>query len=423
MFASAARPGSIAGWTPADDSHDSVYTTIPSPAGSSSSHLALAPSPSSRAPRPVRNTVSRSLSIESCPDKSSEDCRAISRFKNATSLRRYKAKRSKDPNWAPRPPNAFILFRRDFVEYHKGEHLTTEKTTLSKRAGDAWRALTTDQQKRYFDLAKLEADEHLRRNPGYQFRPNKHSRSESRRHPATVSRREHVEELIRQTSSRRASISTVSDVPARSQCPSPGSAGSSSSPEPPGTPLSHGSASQLSGDSRSQSRSSSISRPPQVVCPIPLTPGLEHGLFDPAFQSNASLVSERPLLATTKRTVSYTEGVDYSPWEYLSFEDCYTESDDQSAQSLDSLQSPTTYLGDTNPEHLSPPEYGAPVSPCPTASQSRRLSPFCRSRCPNQSSCPPPTFRLLCRRPRARPTYPLRRALFSSAVVAPRLRP
>ncbi|KAI0737983.1 high mobility group box domain-containing protein, partial [Daedaleopsis nitida] len=86
------------------------------------------------------------------------------------------------PQLGPRPPNAFILFRRDFVEQHKGENiLSPDKSTLSKRAGEAWGALPKADKTRYFDAAKAEADEHLRRNPGYQFRPNKQSRSESRR--------------------------------------------------------------------------------------------------------------------------------------------------------------------------------------------------------------------------------------------------
>ncbi len=368
MFTSStARLGSICGWTPADDHHDTLYTTIPTPAGPSSSQLTLASSPSN-APRSTRNSLPRSLSLDSAPEQSPDDCRNISRFKNATSLRRYKVKRSKDPQWAPRPPNAFILFRREFVERHKGEQLSTEKITLSKRAGQAWRSLTTDEQKRYFDLAKIEADEHLRRNPGYQFRPNKHARSESRRHPAFLSRREQVEEFIRKTTRRR-----VASRAQRSQCPTPGSAGSATSPELPGTPLSHDSR-HLDSDSRSQSRSSSVSRQPQVACPIPLAPGIDHGLLSAAIQSTPSLVPERPLFPAVKRTASYTDGAEYSPWDFVALDD-YTESDDQSSQSFDSFttdhssaasftgeQPPSAYFGDTSPEHLSHHEYGAPVS-------------------------------------------------------------
>ncbi|RPD59314.1 hypothetical protein L226DRAFT_614133 [Lentinus tigrinus ALCF2SS1-7] len=394
MFATpAARLGSICGWSPSNDHPDALYTTIPSPSDASTSQLTLPPSPSSSTPRALRNRnpIPRSLSLDSdlpAYDEYPEDIHNISRFKNATSLRRYRAKRSKDPNWAPRPPNAFILFRRDFVEKHKGQNLSSaEKKTLSKRAGEAWRALTTDEQKAYFDAAKAEADEHLRRNPGYQFRPVKHSRSESRRHPALLSRREQVEEFIRQTSRRRA----LSSRRRRDQCPTPGSA---TTPEPPGTPSSQHSAPHLDARSRSQSRSDSI--PPPA---FPLTPGSEdeRGYFiAPQAQSTPNLVPDRPLYPVPKRTwsYSYTGEIKYSPWEYVDFDDAHTkDADSQSINSFDSSvpsePSPVAYVGDTSPQQMSPNEFGAqlqmpepmfmphpePAMPAPSSTSSSYMPP------------------------------------------------
>ncbi|KAI0628782.1 high mobility group box domain-containing protein, partial [Trametes polyzona] len=94
-------------------------------------------------------------------------------YKNATSKRRYKAKRQQDPNWAPRPPNAFILFRRDYVEKHKGENVVPDKKekTLSKRASLAWHTLSDEEKKPWYEQAKLEALKHAQANPGYVFRP------------------------------------------------------------------------------------------------------------------------------------------------------------------------------------------------------------------------------------------------------------
>ena len=372
MFATpAVRLGSICGWSPSNDHPDTLYTTIPSPSNASTSQLTLPPSPSSNTPRTLRNRnpIPRSLSLDSedlpAYDDYPEDIHNISRFKNPTSLRRYKAKRSKDPNWAPRPPNAFILFRRDFVERNKGQNLSSaEKKTLSKRAGDAWRALTNDEQKAYFDAAKLEADEHLRRNPGYQFRPVKHSRSESRRHPALRTRREQVEEFIRQATRRRAVNSRHSR---RDECTTPGSA---TSPEPPGTPSSHGSVPLLDVRSRSQSRSNSIPPPLQVACPTPLTPGSEdeRGYFTAVHvQSTPNLVADRPLYPVPKRTWSYSyQGeIAYSPWEYVQFDDNYTDADERSIHSFDSgpsEPSPVAYVGDASPQQMSPNEFGAQVS-------------------------------------------------------------
>ncbi|KAI0355093.1 hypothetical protein OH77DRAFT_1378106, partial [Trametes cingulata] len=73
----------------------------------------------------------------------------------------------------PRPPNAFILFRRDYVEKHKGENTVSDpkEKTLSKRAGEAWKALSADGKKPWFEKAKLEAMSHAAANPNYVYRP------------------------------------------------------------------------------------------------------------------------------------------------------------------------------------------------------------------------------------------------------------
>ncbi|EJF62727.1 high mobility group box domain-containing protein, partial [Dichomitus squalens] len=86
------------------------------------------------------------------------------------------------PNWAPRPPNAFILFRRTYAEKHKGEEVQLpEKLTLSKRASAAWRSLTPQEKRPWYDAAKEGAAEHMRRNPNYVYKPNKKTRSDHRR--------------------------------------------------------------------------------------------------------------------------------------------------------------------------------------------------------------------------------------------------
>ncbi|KAI1791506.1 high mobility group box domain-containing protein, partial [Ganoderma leucocontextum] len=86
------------------------------------------------------------------------------------------------PKWAPRPPNAFILFRRQYAEEHKGQELQSlEKTTLSKRAGKAWHSLSSGEQKVWYDVAKEQAEDHQRLNPGYIFKPNKRTRSDHRK--------------------------------------------------------------------------------------------------------------------------------------------------------------------------------------------------------------------------------------------------
>ncbi|KAI0737984.1 hypothetical protein C8Q80DRAFT_1209550 [Daedaleopsis nitida] len=114
--------------------------------------------------------------------------------------------------------------------------------------------------------------------------------------------------------------------------------------------------------SQPQSRSSSISAPAGVAS----STSLDHGLYSGgSVHSTPSFVEERPLFSSLPRTVSYTEGASYSPWDYISFDKCYTESDDQSSQSFGSItpeHSPLAYFGEMSPEQLSPQhEYNAPL--------------------------------------------------------------
>ncbi|ESK83693.1 hypothetical protein Moror_2135 [Moniliophthora roreri MCA 2997] len=58
--------------------------------------------------------------------------------------------RKGDPGWVARPRNAFFIFRCNFIQDHSrgGRKATvaspsTAEKTLSKRAGEAWRSLTT----------------------------------------------------------------------------------------------------------------------------------------------------------------------------------------------------------------------------------------------------------------------------------------
>ena len=337
------RPGGICGWTPPDNSCDAFYTTISSSASSASSTYGLdtpSPSPCPSSPPPSIAAASRSVSPDpGAPGPEGDELpQNISPYYNATSLRRYKAKLKLDPKWAPRPPNAFILFRREYAERHKGEEVQSpEKTTLSKRAGKAWHSLTAGEQKVWYDEAKERAEDHQRQNPGYIFKPNKRTRSDHRKHPALRSRREQVEEMVRKSVTRRR------NAPKRGRARTPASVASSASPEPPDTPAT--------------SRSRSCSNPPQVACPVPITPGGNNVLLsgDP-FASVSSLL-ERPVCPS--KELAYPD--DCSP--YFVFDDSYTESsDDLSELWFDSFApSPVPYFGDGTPDHM-PLPMSAPVS-------------------------------------------------------------
>ena len=407
MFAAPARVGNICGWSPTDNRHDTLYTTIPTQTRPSSAlHLVGSSTPS--VPRATRNSLPRSQSLDShvdsratlnpktnAPSKATTndtknddyDFVSISPYHNPTSLRRYKAKRSKDPKWAPRPPNAFILFRRHYVNEHKGEaDNSNEKTTLSHRAGVAWKSLSSEEQKEWFEAAKAEAAEHLKRNPDYAFRPNKKTRSEARRHPALPSRREQVEEYARKAT-HRAQISRVrtrrqaADEEAAAAdaegCATPGSV-YSTSPEPPGTPSSQTSSSSQ-GDltiafvagaaAAGAGRDGAIPRShSHVVLPItiphPLRPANTHAFLTPGASSSMPDLNEAAAMAyglPMKRSFSYTDAS--GPWEGPYDE--FGESDAQSTRSFDSLSSPASAYpwGGASPEQLSPSEFGVSVSP------------------------------------------------------------
>lgn len=123
----------------------------------------------------------------------------------SSSERRAIRNRMRNPNWIPRPRNAFIIFRCEFARLHAryapGEpnQLITDKT-LSKRAGDAWKLLPAAQKVVYKKRAEEEREEHARQYPTYRFnpaRPTSRSRSDSSpAPPARVARSAQVASLV-----------------------------------------------------------------------------------------------------------------------------------------------------------------------------------------------------------------------------------
>ncbi|KAI9458731.1 hypothetical protein HD554DRAFT_2138637 [Boletus coccyginus] len=74
--------------------------------------------------------------------------------------------------YIPRPPNAFMLFRADFVrQKHVPGSIETNHGSLSKIIGNCWRALPLDEKRIWEVKAKQEKDAHSKRYPGYRFRP------------------------------------------------------------------------------------------------------------------------------------------------------------------------------------------------------------------------------------------------------------
>ncbi|TRM57894.1 hypothetical protein BD626DRAFT_513234 [Schizophyllum amplum] len=80
-------------------------------------------------------------------------------------------RRSQSPDHVPRPPNAFILFRVDFVKNGRLLGNMENHSNLSKMAAESWRTLPP-QKRAYWDAqALLERRAHRLQYPDYHFQP------------------------------------------------------------------------------------------------------------------------------------------------------------------------------------------------------------------------------------------------------------
>ncbi|KAF9477812.1 hypothetical protein BDN70DRAFT_778179, partial [Pholiota conissans] len=68
----------------------------------------------------------------------------------------------------PRPRNAFIIFRSDYINSHR---LDPNQATVSKLAGAAWWKLSPEQKQPYIGMAEHEKAEHKRLHPDYHYKP------------------------------------------------------------------------------------------------------------------------------------------------------------------------------------------------------------------------------------------------------------
>ncbi|KAH9842501.1 uncharacterized protein C8Q71DRAFT_853049 [Rhodofomes roseus] len=158
----------------------------------------------------------------------------------STSERRAQRNRERDPSWVPRPPNAFIIFRVEYSRKHaqaNRDRAPTPEKTLSKRAAEAWKALSAQEKAPYKQRAEQERLDHAERHPHYRYKPRRHQ-DDGQAGTVAISRREQVESLLRRTANRSKSASSGSESASDYTSPSsPASVDySSSSPEPPTTP-------------------------------------------------------------------------------------------------------------------------------------------------------------------------------------------
>ncbi|KAF8554149.1 hypothetical protein OG21DRAFT_1484929 [Imleria badia] len=91
---------------------------------------------------------------------------------NPASKRRAPPGKRRSLGYIPRPPNAFMLFRADFVrQKHVPGSIETNHGSLSKIIGNCWRALPLEEKRIWEIKAKQEKEAHSKKYPGYRFRP------------------------------------------------------------------------------------------------------------------------------------------------------------------------------------------------------------------------------------------------------------
>ncbi|KAF9052032.1 high mobility group box domain-containing protein, partial [Panaeolus papilionaceus] len=74
--------------------------------------------------------------------------------------------------YIPRPPNAFMLFRADFVKQkHVPGSIETNHGSLSKIIGTCWHNLPDSERRVWQNRAKIEKAKHKALYPDYRFRP------------------------------------------------------------------------------------------------------------------------------------------------------------------------------------------------------------------------------------------------------------
>ncbi|KAJ3735832.1 hypothetical protein DFJ43DRAFT_759659 [Lentinula guzmanii] len=82
----------------------------------------------------------------------------------------------------PRPRNAFILFRCDFVRQKKvPDHLEANHRNISRIVGSVWKKMSASQKAPWIAMANIEKKNHAEAHPGYKYHPGYESRGRDAR--------------------------------------------------------------------------------------------------------------------------------------------------------------------------------------------------------------------------------------------------
>ncbi|KAJ3800397.1 high mobility group box domain-containing protein, partial [Lentinula aff. detonsa] len=69
-----------------------------------------------------------------------------------------------------RPPNAFMLFRSDFLKRHViPRSVEKRQQTLSRVAGEIWNLMPAEEKKSWYDKAAEALTLHKKKYPNYKF--------------------------------------------------------------------------------------------------------------------------------------------------------------------------------------------------------------------------------------------------------------
>ena len=219
--------------TSSNDSHSHHFSSIEN-----------APSPGS--------SVDGSHTDTSYPSFSSSDRRAI-------------RNRQRDPDWVPRPRNAFIIFRCEYSRKHaRDSNGTSDKSnrsdkTLSKRAAEEWRCLSAEEREQYKILAEQEKAAHALQNPDYRFKP-------VRRTPPGVASRSRPSTCRRTDRSAQVASLIMRSERGVSSIPRDVHEHNADHPEPATVPAS--SSTVVTGRRRSASMPQPVAAPEAVVIPV-----------------------------------------------------------------------------------------------------------------------------------------------------------
>ncbi|KDQ31052.1 hypothetical protein PLEOSDRAFT_12123, partial [Pleurotus ostreatus PC15] len=80
--------------------------------------------------------------------------------------------RKQPPGHVPRPCNAFILFRCDFVRQKKiPASVERDHRNISRIAGKVWREMSETEKAPWTSMAEKEREKHSQAHPGYRYAP------------------------------------------------------------------------------------------------------------------------------------------------------------------------------------------------------------------------------------------------------------